>query len=173
MSNQKSKFFKVVVKRIAHYTHEEAIRAASMEEAIEKARQAHAAGEFDSYWDVPDAVETAVFPSDTKRKIYHAPAPKVIPPPAGHDSWYDFQSLTEADHHKVSADSTRRGGGYSLADLRKEIANFKKAMAKGDLHATSMICARLEDCNYHDVCGKLADGDMAAATRAAEAIYAE
>ncbi len=173
MSNQESKFFKVVVQRIARYTHEEAIRATSMEEAIEKARQAHATGAFDSYWDVPDAVETAVFPSDKKRKIYPAPAPKVVPPPAGHDSWYDWQSLTEADHHKVSADSTRRGWGYSLADLRKEIANFKKAMAKGDLHATSMICARLEDCNYHDVCGKLAEGDMAAATRAAEAIYAE
>lgn len=173
MSNQKSKFFNVVVKRIAHYTHEVAIRATSMEEAIEKARQAHAAGEFDSYWDVPDAVETAVFPSDKKRKIYPAPAPKVVPPPAGHDSWYDWQSLTEADHHKVSADSMRRGWGYSLADLRKEIANFKKAMAKGDLHATSMICARLEDCNYHEVCGKLADGDMAAAAKAAEAIYAE
>lgn len=173
MSNQKSKFFKVVVQRTERYTHEAAIRAASMEEAIEKARQMSADGEFNTYWDCPDTVEVSVFHAGEKRETAPAPAPKVIPPPAGRDSWYDWQSLTEADHHKVSADSMRRGWGYSLADLRKEIANFKKAMAKGDIHATSMICARLEDCNYHDVCGKLAEGDIAGATKAAEAIYAE
>ena len=167
--NAKKRIYTVVVQRTEVYNLEVKIEADSPEQAVEIARERESENEYAQEFDCPDTVGVSVFHAGEKRET----APKVVPPPAGHDSWYDWQSLTEADHHKVSADSLRRHWGYSLADLRKEIANFKKAMAKGDIHATSMICARLEDCNYHDVCGKLADGDMAAATRAAEAIYAE
>lgn len=170
--NAKKRIYTVVVQRTEVYNLEVKIEADSPEQAVAIARERESENVYAQEFDCPDSVEVSVFHAGEKRETTPAPAPKVIPPPAGHDSWYDFQSLTEADHHKVSADSMRRGWGYSLADLRKEIANFRKAMAKGDIHATSMICARLEDCNYHEVCGKLADGDMAAATKAAEAIYA-
>ena len=169
----KKRVYTVVVQRTEVYNLEVKIEADSPEQAVAIAREREAENEYAQKFDCPDTVEVSVFHAGEKRETAPAPAPKVIPPPAGHDSWYDWQGLTDADHHKVSADSMRRGWGYSLADLRKEIANFKKAMAKGDIHATSMICARLEDCNYHDVCGKLAEGDIAGATKAAEAIYAE
>lgn len=165
------KTYTVVVQRTEVYNLEVKIEADSPEQAVAIARERESENEYAQDFDCPDTVKVSVFHAGEKREA--ATASKVVPPPAGHDSWYDWQSLTETDHHKVSADSMRRGWGYSLADLRKEIADFKKAMEKGDLHATSMICARLEDCNYHDVCGKLAEGDMAAATKAAEAIYAE
>ena len=165
------KTYTVVVQRTEVYNLEVKIEAETPEQAVEIARERDAENEYAQEFDCPDTVEVSVFHAGEKRET--APAPKVVPPPAGHDSWYDWQSLTDADHNAVQRDSVRRRWGYSLADLRKEIADFKNAMAKGDIHATSMICARLEDCNYHEVCGKLADGDMAAATRAAEAIYAE
>ena len=169
--NAKKRIYTVVVQRTEVYNLEVKIEADSPEQAVEIARERESENEYAQKFDCPDTVKVSVFHAGEKRET--TPAPKVVPPPAGHDSWYDWQSLTEADKRKVFADSARRGWGYSIADLRKEIANFKKAMVKGDIHATSMICARLEDCNFHDVCGKLADGDMAAATRAAEAIYAE
>ena len=169
----KKRIYTVVVQRTEVYNIEVKIEADSPEQAVEIARERESENEYAQDFDCPDTVEVSVFHAGEKRKTYPAPAPKVVPPPAGHDSWYDWQSLTEADQHKVAVASARRGWGYSLAALRKEIANFQKAMAKGDLHATSMICARLEDCNYQDVCGKLAEGDIAGATKAAEAIYAE
>ena len=146
--------FKVRITRVETYTHEVDIEAETAEAAKKIVEENDMEGEYDHHFDCLEDVSTEYDVGETK-------------------SWYDWESLTEADHKAVSRDSARRGWGYSLADLMKEIAKFRKAMEKGDRHATSMICARLEDCNYHKVCGKLADGDLIGAEYTAKAIYAE
>lgn len=145
--------FKVEITRIETYRRTVEVEAETAEAAKALAEANEQENEYADMFDCPDEVSTEFS----------------VPP----ENWYDWKSLTEADHNAVQRDSMRRGWGYSLADLKKEIANFKKAMAKGDRHATSMICARLEDCNYHDVCGRLSEGDLDGAMAAAVAIYAE
>ena len=146
--------FTVKITRTETYTHEVEIEAETAEAAKRIVEENDMAGEYEQNFDCFDDVSTEYEVTDHM------------------NYWYDWQSLTEADHRAVSRDSAHRGWSYSLADLMKEIAKFKKAMRKGDRHATSMICARLEDCNYHDVCGKLANGDLIGAEYTAKAIYA-
>lgn len=146
--------FTVKITRIETYTHEVEIEADTAEAAKRIVEENDMAGEYEQNFDCFDDVSTEYEVTDHM------------------NYWYDWQSLTKADHRAVSRDSAHRGWGYSLDDLNKEFDKFKKAMQKGDRHATSMICARLEDCNYHTICGKLADGDLAGAREAAEEMYA-
>lgn len=143
--------FKVEITRIETYRRTVEVEAETAEAAKALAEANEQENEYADMFDCPDEVSTEFS----------------VPP----ENWYDWKSLTVSDHNAVQRDSMRRGWGYSLADLKKEIAKFKKAMEKGDRHATSMICARLEDCNYHDVCGRLSEGDLDGAMEKAVAIY--
>lgn len=142
--------FKVEITRTETYRRTVEVDAETAEAAVTAARANEQANQYAELFDAPDGVSTEFAAS-----------------------FYDPSLLTEADWRAVQRDSMRRRWGYSLADLKEEIANFRRAMGKGDFHATSMICARLEDCNYHGVCGRLAEGDLEGATAAAEEIYAE
>ena len=149
--------FKVKITRIETTVREVEVEADDAEAAKKIAEGNDMKGEYDDMFDNlrPDDITTEYEVTDHE------------------NYWYDWQSLTAADQRAVSRDSMRRGWGYTMDDLMTEFAKFKRAIQKGDRHATSMICARLEDCNYHTICGKLANGDLAGAKDAAEEMYAE
>ena len=74
--------------------------------------------------------------------------------------WLDRNLVTESDKETMLKKLTLRGWGYSKSDLKNEILKFKRAMDKGDVHATSLIFMELEEANYHDICGSLYRGDI-------------
>lgn len=87
--------------------------------------------------------------------------------------WFDYEILSGKDMNAVSCDAARRKWGFSERSLLAQIRKFEKAMVKGDKHGTSLVCALLEDCNFHDICGLLAEGDVEGARVAARNIFKE
>lgn len=67
--------------------------------------------------------------------------------------------LTEKEQDAVCAKSARIRWGFTPKSIRAE---FRRYM-KGNDKTKAKVCYLLEDCNYHTLCGYLADCDVEAA----------
>ena len=70
-----------------------------------------------------------------------------------------WKMLTKKEHDAVCAKSARIRWGFTPKSIRAE---FRRYM-KGNDKTKAKVCCLLEDCNYHTLCGYLANGDVSAA----------
>ena len=79
--------------------------------------------------------------------------------------WHSI--LTEKEVDRLRAKAARIGWGFSRSSLEKEICRFES----GTVKAKAKVYYLLEDCNYNDVAGALAEHDVATARVIADRIF--
>ena len=70
-----------------------------------------------------------------------------------------WKMLTKKEQEAVRAKSARIDWGFTPKTIRAE---FRRYM-KGNDKTKAKVCSLLEDCNYHTLCGYLANGNVQAA----------
>ena len=66
-----------------------------------------------------------------------------------------YRTLTDEERELVTDYSAYIRWGFSPETIRAEFWHWKM----GDLKAKAKVCYLLEDCNYHTLCGYLANGE--------------
>jgi hypothetical protein len=70
-----------------------------------------------------------------------------------------WKMLNGQEEDEIRAYSAKIGWGFNETSIREL---FKRYM-EGDLKEKAKVCYLLEDCNYHTLCGFLAEGKVAEA----------
>ena len=69
--------------------------------------------------------------------------------------------LTDAEKNEVACYSARIMWGFSPESIREQIKRYQN----GDIKEKAKVCYLLEDCNFHELCGYLAEGKIEEAKR--------